>query len=228
MGLPPRTPLAVPAVAGQPVRAIDNGRVRAELEAEPLLRRHADGGGRPLLEDLYDGTLRDADRFIGRIREDLGEYDPVVVVHGDHGEAIGERGYFGHGSLHEEIIHVPLVVGNVDDHERIDRPISLRALPRLVEAASRDGPTDWASFTEPYVWSKTRKSALAVRSPAWKFYRRNGDDSFYDLDADPEELSPLAPDSTAIGSLLVDLVTKYETGLEEADRIAQAAAEAFE
>jgi arylsulfatase len=182
----------------------------------------------PLLEDLYDGTLRDADRFIGRIREDLREYDPVVVVHGDHGEAIGERGYFGHGSLHEEVIHVPLVVGNVDDDERIDRPISLRALPRLVEAASRDGPTDWASFTEPYVWSKTRKSALAVRSPSWKFYRRNGDDSFYDLDADPEELSPLAPDSTAIGSLLVDLVTRYETGLVEADRIAQAAAEAFE
>jgi arylsulfatase len=182
----------------------------------------------PALKDLYDGTLRDTDEFIGRIREDLSESDPIIVVHGDHGEALGERENFGHGSLYEEVIHVPLVVGNVDSEERIDQPISLRTLPRLIETTSRNGTTDWGSFTEPYVWSKTRKSVFAVRGPNWKFYKRNEDTSVYDLDADPGEQSPRPSESTAIGRLLENLVDKYEAGLVEADCIAEAAADVFE
>lgn len=197
-------------------------------KASPLSDATPDSDDRPVLSDLYDGTILDADQFLGRIREDLAEYDPVFVIHGDHGEAIGEHGNFGHGSLYEEVIHVPLVVANVADDDRIDRPTSLRTLPRLIEAASQDTSTDWRSFGSPYVLSKTRKAAFALRGRDWKFYKRDGHASFFELDSDPEETSPRSLDSMAIGATLDKIVSKYEERLVESDRIADAAKACFD
>jgi arylsulfatase A-like enzyme len=67
------------------------------------------------LTRLYDGNLACADREIGALRrglEDLGLWDDsVIVITGDHGEALGEHGYIGHNrQVHAESAHVPLVV----------------------------------------------------------------------------------------------------------------------
>jgi arylsulfatase A-like enzyme len=64
---------------------------------------------------LYDGDLRHADYNLGRLFERLqadGLYrNTIVVVTADHGEELGERGVIGHAySLHNELVHVPLVV----------------------------------------------------------------------------------------------------------------------
>jgi arylsulfatase len=65
--------------------------------------------------DLYDGGIRQADHSIGAILaalEDRGIYDDtMVIVTGDHGEAFLEHGRVQHSNgLHEELIHLPLVV----------------------------------------------------------------------------------------------------------------------
>lgn len=65
--------------------------------------------------DLYLGEIRYADHHLGRIVEALrsrGLYEStVIIVAGDHGEAFGEHGEFGHGIFaYEETLRVPLVV----------------------------------------------------------------------------------------------------------------------
>lgn len=57
--------------------------------------------------DSYFGGL------VGALKE-KGVYDDTVfVVTSDHGQALKERGYYGHGTfLHDEILRIPLVVRN--------------------------------------------------------------------------------------------------------------------
>lgn len=67
------------------------------------------------LVKLYDGNLAYADHEVGELRktlESLGLWDrSVVVITGDHGEALHEHGFIGHNrQVHEESAHVPLVV----------------------------------------------------------------------------------------------------------------------
>lgn len=73
-----------------------------------LPARADDFGESPL--DQYDAKLRYVDRQLGRL---LAEVPPntVVIITSDHGEEFGEHGGIGHGqTLHDEVIHVPLII----------------------------------------------------------------------------------------------------------------------
>lgn len=64
---------------------------------------------------LYDGNLALADREVGALRRALeaaGLWErSVLIVTGDHGEALQEHGYIGHNrQVHEESAHIPLVI----------------------------------------------------------------------------------------------------------------------
>jgi len=67
-----------------------------------------------ILRHSYDEGVRYVDRSLGELFNTLrsdGVWDRMlIVVTSDHGEAFGERGEFGHNSLHEEIVRVPLMV----------------------------------------------------------------------------------------------------------------------
>lgn len=74
---------------------------------------------RQVTEALYDGGIRDADAFVGKLLDELRRrnlYDrTLIVVLSDHGEAFAEhdpaRFYDAHcDTQYEELIHVPLVV----------------------------------------------------------------------------------------------------------------------
>ena len=67
--------------------------------------------------DRYQGEVTYVDRYVGRIVEALrakGLYeDTLIVIVGDHGEAFGEHGEYGHGIFcYEESLRVPLVLHN--------------------------------------------------------------------------------------------------------------------
>jgi membrane-anchored protein YejM (alkaline phosphatase superfamily) len=74
------------------------------------------------LEDLYDGTIRQADYFVQNLLDRLSDRDEyeetLIIVTSDHGEAFGEQGQVdpeirlvGHGwGIHEVLTHVPLLV----------------------------------------------------------------------------------------------------------------------
>jgi arylsulfatase len=67
------------------------------------------------VEALYDATVRDADAAFAAMLSDLEQLGiddrTTVVLVGDHGEELWERGGFGHGRhLHQEVLRVPLVI----------------------------------------------------------------------------------------------------------------------
>ena len=69
------------------------------------------------IEALYDAEVRDADQAFAQMLDDLEELGiadrTAVVLVGDHGEELFERGGFGHGShLHQEVLRVPLVIAH--------------------------------------------------------------------------------------------------------------------
>ncbi|WP_253736595.1 sulfatase [Halohasta salina] len=94
-----------------------------------------------LLRGLYRGEIAYVDAQLDRLRESLraaGEWEQtVVVVVGDHGENIGEYGFFGHQyNLHENLLHVPLVIagGPFRDGDQYEQYVQLLDLvPTLLE-----------------------------------------------------------------------------------------------
>lgn len=104
------------------------------------------------LEDLYDGTIRQADAHLRRLIGELerrGELDEtLVVITSDHGEGFGERSRVrpdlriaGHiVGLHEALLHVPLLVSypGQETGERRDDLATLQAFPDVVESVVHD------------------------------------------------------------------------------------------
>src|SRR5262249_54906269 len=63
----------------------------------------------------YDGALAYLDSQIGKLMVQLdrmGLYeDSLIILTGDHGEALGDRGLIGHGlSVYQDQVRVPLIV----------------------------------------------------------------------------------------------------------------------
>jgi arylsulfatase A-like enzyme len=63
----------------------------------------------------YDGAIAYLDSQIGRLLEELdkrGLFDnTMIIVTSDHGEALGDGGYLGHGwTLHNHQVRVPLII----------------------------------------------------------------------------------------------------------------------
>ncbi|MBI4615865.1 MAG: sulfatase [Planctomycetes bacterium] len=61
------------------------------------------------LIDLYDAEILFMDRQIGRLISAARE-DALVAVVGDHGEGLGDHGWWTHGNLYQEQIRVPMIL----------------------------------------------------------------------------------------------------------------------
>jgi arylsulfatase A-like enzyme len=66
------------------------------------------------LVGLYDGCIHEVDAGLGRLLDALEQRgwldDAWLVVLADHGEAFREHGTFEHRQLHQEELHVPLLI----------------------------------------------------------------------------------------------------------------------
>ena len=96
------------------------------------------------VEHLYRANLASADRAVGRILDRLREAGGVLVVlTSDHGEALGQHGYWGHGyRLEAECIDVPLVVAGPGVAPGVDDApaCTVDVLPTLLELAGLPAP----------------------------------------------------------------------------------------
>ncbi|RKD95793.1 sulfatase [Halopiger aswanensis] len=101
-----------------------------------------------MLRGLYRAELAYVDDQIAALRsalEEAGEWeDTLFVVCGDHGEHVGEHGFFGHQyNLYDTLINVPLVLhgGPFTDGGRRRELVQLIDLPdTLLETAGIDDP----------------------------------------------------------------------------------------
>ncbi len=117
----------------------------AQMKSDPALKAQLSG--------LYDAALTRADVHLGAILAGLRERGAldhtIVIVAGDHGQALGEEGNIGHqGLLQPEVLNVPLVIRlPLDDGEshprgiRVDSDVSLvDLLPTILELVEATPP----------------------------------------------------------------------------------------
>jgi arylsulfatase len=104
---------------------------------------------RARVRDLYDGEVHAADRHFGdlmRRLDDWGVLDrTIVVVTADHGEEFQDHGQWGHASVHDEVVRVPLVVRhpNVREGVRVAAPVSnVDLLPSIASWLGLEPPDD--------------------------------------------------------------------------------------
>ncbi|MEM4780209.1 MAG: sulfatase [Halalkalicoccus sp.] len=101
-----------------------------------------------LLEGLYRGELAYLDSKLDELREALKRADEwedtVFVVCGDHGENVGDHGFFGHQyNVSDTLLHVPLVAhgGAFEPTTDEDELVQLLDLfPTLLDLAGASAP----------------------------------------------------------------------------------------
>ena len=119
-----------------------------------VLRSAADGTTRRLepnerhrVVDAYDSAVAYLDARLAALLERLSRPAPrrtVVALVSDHGEALGEKGRFGHAYLSMDNLHVPLVVSVAEaGGRRVAEQVRLIDLfPTLLELARLPVPAD--------------------------------------------------------------------------------------
>ncbi len=76
-----------------------------------LYDAHAPYAPPPPYPQTYDGEVAYVDAQVGRLLATINREKTIVVVVGDHGEALGEHGELTHGLLlYEPTLHVPLII----------------------------------------------------------------------------------------------------------------------
>jgi arylsulfatase A-like enzyme len=101
---------------------------------------------------LYDSEVRYADSQVGHVLDLLPPEvlaDTLVVLTADHGEELGDHGWWKHGiSVYEEQLHVPLIVRwdrRLPAGRRVEAPVELVDLvPTLLAAAGAPVEADAA------------------------------------------------------------------------------------
>lgn len=173
------------------------------------------------------------DAQIGRILDALEETgladNTIVVVWGDHGWHLGEKGITGKNTLWERSTRVPLIFAGpgVTARQQCTRPAELLDIyPTLVELCGLPPRTDLegvslvpqlqdaaASRERPAITSHNQGNH-GVRSERWRYIRyADGSEELYDMLNDPQEWTNLAgqPQFAAV-------IAEHRKWLPEVDR----------
>jgi len=174
-------------------------------------------------EDYYDAEIMSVDNAIRELFDALAERhaldNTVVVITADHGEEFQEHHGMGHGrTLHQEVLHIPLLFLLPGQQERIDvdAPVSLvDVAPTILDLLGVAAPASFAgSSLRPLMKPAARGQSAAadgvvfaellkqvpgsdqlihqraVITGATKLIEGEGEAQFYDLATDREERDP--------------------------------------
>lgn len=159
----------------------------------------------------YDQALRYVDDELARLFAEMGDH-ATVVVFADHGEELWDHGSYEHGhTFFDELLRVPLLVrapGMAPGHR--STPVSLLDVtPTVLEAVGmRPDPAlpgmsllrlaapdadDQAFVDRPLGFGRPLydDDGWGVVTHGHKWFSRSGDETVYDLGADPAEKHPV-------------------------------------
>ncbi len=105
-----------------------------------------------VLSDMYDAEVAYQDDYLGGLFAALARRgrreDTLTVIVADHGDSLGEHGYFGHAFVaYQELLRVPLLLhwpGKLPAGQRVATPVSTRRVYHtMLDAAGSlpDGPS---------------------------------------------------------------------------------------
>lgn len=159
------------------------------------------------LIDLYDAEIRFTDHEIGRLIDEVKSSwgtDTVVLITSDHGEQFREHGEFSHSTVHDEGIHVPLIIDDRDGSGEYEEIVGLLDVaPTIADYADCNIPENFyghslRSLIENNEWkreyvigdwggSQGEPDRFFYRDPNWKYIRNQETEELYRLNDDPGE-----------------------------------------
>lgn len=170
------------------------------------------------LVDLYDAEIRFTDHEIGRlissVKETWGE-DTIVIITADHGEEFYEHGQYSHNTIHDEGIHVPLIIDNGGDSAVHDEIVGLLDIsPTIAEYTGCDIPQNFyghslKSLLENGQWDRDFvigdyggtngiPDRFFYRDHTWKYIRQDKSEEIYNIDSDPDEKNNLIDENPPV------------------------------
>ena len=174
-----------------------------------LQMHEADDDAEASAVNFYDNGVLQADSMIGAILDILARkgylHEALVAITADHGEALGEHGFFQHAnSVHEEVLRVPFVLlaygyrptGRIDGGRlasQVDIAPTLLAELRLPLPQTWQGRALQQAAAAPFVDFQERWEIglFDLRDPhkLWKYWfdMRSGAEYAFDIAADARE-----------------------------------------
>ena len=163
----------------------------------------------PAVINYYDNGVFKADRVISEILKTLEakKYlkDSLVVITADHGESLGEHGFYGHAnSVHREVLRIPLIfirygysVPQEFVHTNIASQVDIA--PTVLTEFQMPIPASWSGrplqspMREEFTYFEEQGCVglFDQRDPVhpWKYWMdgRSGDEFAFDVTSDPTE-----------------------------------------
>lgn len=164
-----------------------------QLQKEFMPQIGLKGSGTLSLNKRYDSEVAFVDDRVGKFLDSAGDQidldETLVVFLSDHGESLGERGYWGHGRhLYEVTLHVPMGVvwpGRIPTRT-IDEPASLLDVgPTILGLIGLPVPShfqgyDWSQIVsgdetpnaDRVTWHQAHKASVQPKENIEKLRRR--------------------------------------------------------
>lgn len=210
-------------------RAVQLRRLMLESPGDVTESEHDD------IVDLYDAEIRFTDVQVARLVEAMRAEridEPAILFTSDHGEEFGEHGQFSHNTLHDEGIHVPLVVS--DGGEGVyDEIVGLLDLcPTIARYADQSIPESFYGYPLQRLMKGDRWEREAVigeggyrgESNAYYFYRDDhwkyllldggGTRELYDLERDPGEREDVVDDEPEVVERIEDAIDAHQAEID--------------
>ena len=188
-----------------------------------------------LTRAYYYGQVSYQDQQVGRVLSALGETgrreDTIVIYTADHGDMLGDFGFFAKSCFYNGSVRVPLIVSGTGKHES-DALVGLQDILPTVAALTGidiDEELDGRSlapvlrgepFEERDVFVSTcfddpRQLFMAAdKRFRYSYSQMGGIEELYDLENDPDELTDLVKEP-ACRDVLENLRTRLIRWLEE-------------
>ncbi len=159
------------------------------------------------LIDLYDAEIRFTDKNIGRLIDNtksILDDDIITIITSDHGEQFQEHGGFSHNTLHDEGIHVPLLINDSKNTGSFSEIVGLQDIPpTIADYAGCTIPKNFegysllslikkGSWERNYIigdWGGIEKDSrnFFYRDKNWKYINKDSKEYLYDINDDPNE-----------------------------------------
>ena len=134
--------------------------------------------------ESYGSDIGYFDDFVGRVSKEL---DSDIILSGDHGHNLGEKGRIVYGfDVFEGSIHIPLITPDYFGRKRIDYPVGQSQLKDIILSRELDKREFIYSDTQYYEQSN-RKLMIMKDSYKYIYNKIDGSEELYDLASDPRE-----------------------------------------